>query len=156
MPVNSFDNYPMTWKPNLTNKKGPLYKELADLLEEDIKNGVLKPGDKLPPQRELADYLDVNLSTISRTFKLCEQKGLISGTIGKGTYISSDANVNSTLLNPAKTKNLIEMGAAHPTYAQNKYVIKLNEYDFAHSLAKSLSNTGTLLLLKYSNVKSEI
>lgn len=127
MPVNSFDNYPMTWKPNITNKKGPLYKVLSDLLEEDIKNGVLKPGDKLPPQRELADFLDVNLSTVSRTFKLCEQKGLISGEVGRGTYISSDANVNSTLLNPANSKNLIEMGATYPPYAQNKYVIKFIE-----------------------------
>lgn len=127
MPINSFDNYPMTWRPDLSNIKGPLYKALANLLEEDIKNGVLKPGDKLPPQRELADFLDVNLSTISRTFKLCEQKGLISGAIGKGTYISSDANVNSTLLDPAKVKNLIEMGATHPTRAQNKYVIKFIE-----------------------------
>ncbi len=127
MPVNSFDNYPMTWKPNLTNKKGPLYRTLANLLEEDIKNGVLKPGDKLPPQRELADYLDINLSTISRTFKLCEQKGLISGTIGKGTYISSDAHVKGKFLNPEKTKNLIEMGAIHPTYSQNKYIIKFIE-----------------------------
>ncbi|EKQ53090.1 MULTISPECIES: PLP-dependent aminotransferase family protein [unclassified Clostridium] len=127
MPVNSFDNYPMTWKPNLTNKKGPLYKVLSDLLEEDIKNGVLKPGDKLPPQRELADFLDVNLSTISRTFKLCEQKGLISGEVGRGTYISSDVNVNSTLLNPSNTKNLIEMGATYPPYEQNKYVVKFIE-----------------------------
>ncbi len=127
MPVNSFDNYPMTWKPNISTISGPLYKALADLLEEDIQNGTLKPGDKLPPQRELADFLDVNLSTISRAFKLCEQKGLISGAIGKGTYISSDANVNSTLLNPANTKNLIEMGATYPPYAQNKYVIKFIE-----------------------------
>ena len=127
MPVNSFDNYPMTWKPNITKKKGSLYKTLSDLLEEDIKNGILKPGDKLPPQRELADFLDVNLSTISRTFKLCEQKGLISGEVGRGTYISSDANVNSTLLNPANTKNLIEMGAIYPPYEQNKYIIKFIE-----------------------------
>lgn len=147
MPVNSFDNYPMSWKPNISNKKGPMYKALADLLEEDIKNGLLKPGDKLPPQRELADFLDVNLSTISRTFKLCEQKGLISGTIGKGTYISSDANVNSTLLNPAHAKNLIEMGATHPTYAQNKYIIKfienmLHQQD-SHKLLEYSSPCGT-------------
>ncbi|MDF2885348.1 MAG: transcriptional regulator, GntR family with aminotransferase domain containing protein [Clostridiaceae bacterium] len=127
MPVNSFDNYPMTWKPNISNKNGPLYKVLANLLEQDIKNGVLKPGDKLPPQRELADFLDVNLSTISRTFKLCLQKGLISGEVGRGTYISSDVNVNSTLLNPIDTKNLIEMGATYPPYTQNKYVIKFIE-----------------------------
>lgn len=127
MPVNSFDNYPMTWKPNISNIKRPLYKFLSDLLEEDIKNGVLKPGDKLPPQRELADFLDVNLSTISRSFKLCEQKGLISGEIGRGTYISSDANVNSTLLNPSNTKNIIEMGATYPPYEQNKDIIRFIE-----------------------------
>ena len=156
MPVNSFDNYPMNWKPNLTNKKGPLYKALSDLLEEDIKNGVLKPGDKLPPQRELADFLDINLSTISRTFKLCEQRGLISGTIGKGTYISSDANVNSTLLNPAKTKNLIEMGATHPTYEQNKHVVKFIENMLrelnSHKFLEYSSPCGTLAQ-KSSGVK---
>lgn len=127
MPVNSFDNYPMTWRPDINRKKGPLYKALSNLLEEDILSGVLKPGDKLPPQRELADFLDVNLSTISRTFKLCEQKGLISGEVGRGTYISSDVNVSSKLLNPANTKNLIEMGAIYPPYEQNKYVIKFIE-----------------------------
>lgn len=124
MPVNSFDNYPMTWKPNLSGEKIPLYKALAKLLEEDIKKGFLKPGDMLPPQRELADYLDINLSTISRAFKLCEQKGMISATIGKGTYISSDVHVNSRILTPAKTSGFIEMGPTYPTYSQNDDVIK--------------------------------
>ncbi len=124
MPVNSFDNYPMTWKPDLIGKKPPLYKAIAILLEEDIKKGTLKPGDMLPPQRELADYLDINVSTISRAFKLCEQKGIISATIGKGTYISSDVHVNSRLLAPAKKTGLIEMGPTYPTYSQNDYVIK--------------------------------
>jgi len=124
VPVNSFDNYPMTWKPNLSGRKPPLYKALAKLLEEDIKKGTLKPGDMLPPQRELADYLDINLSTVSRAFKLCEQKGMISATIGKGTYISSDVHVNSRMLSPTKTSELIEMGPTYPTYSQNEYVIK--------------------------------
>ena len=143
MPVNSFDNYPMTWKPNITNKKGPLYKVLSDLLEEDIRNGTLKPGDKLPPQRELADFLDVNLSTISRTFKLCEQKGLISGETGRGTYISSDVNVNTTLLDPTNTKDLIEMGATYPPYEQNKYIIKFIE--------NMLRNPDSHRFLEYSS-----
>lgn len=70
--------------------KSPLYKSLAYSLKEDILNGFLKPGDKLPPQRELADYLDINLSTITRAFKICELKGLTSGHTVRGTYISSD------------------------------------------------------------------
>ncbi|TQW47891.1 GntR family transcriptional regulator, partial [Clostridioides difficile] len=98
MPINSFENYPMTWKPKLDNRKPPIYKTLAMLLEEDIKRGNLNPGDKLPPQRELADFLDLNLSTITRAFKLCEEKGLICAKVGKGTFISSDVNVSNTLL----------------------------------------------------------
>ena len=56
MPVNSFDNYPMSWKPVLDKESStPLYIELADTLKNDILEGRLSPGTKLPPQRELAD-----------------------------------------------------------------------------------------------------
>ena len=77
MPVNSFDNYPMSWKPQIEHGAAPIYLAIAEQLEKDIRSGVLAPGTKLPPQRELADFLDVNLSTVSRAFKNCEQKGLI-------------------------------------------------------------------------------
>lgn len=53
MPVNSFENYPMNWKPVLNHVTGALYKTLAQILEEDIKKGTL-----LMPQRELADFRD--------------------------------------------------------------------------------------------------
>ena len=122
MPVNSFENYPMSWKPSLSGMKPPIYKALAKQLENDIKNGLLHPGDLLPPQRELADFLDLNLSTISKAFKLCSQKGLISASIGRGTYISSDVQVNSTLLDPQEAAGLIEMGAIHPAYEFNIYI----------------------------------
>ena len=59
MPVNSFENYPMSWKPTLQHSKKPLYLTLAEQLEQDIHNGTLRPGTKLPPQRELADFLDI-------------------------------------------------------------------------------------------------
>ena len=36
MPVNSFDNYPMNWKPDKKMLKFPMYLSLADLLEQDI------------------------------------------------------------------------------------------------------------------------
>lgn len=122
MPVNSFENYPMNWKPDLTRMQPPLYKALAKQLEEDIRNGLLHPGDLLPPQRELADFLDLNLSTITKAFKLCSQKGLISSNIGRGTYVSSDVQVNSTLLDPLSTVGLIELGAICPDTAFDGYI----------------------------------
>lgn len=124
MPVNSFENYPMSWKPSLKNIKGPISKGLAKLLEEDIEKGKLIPGTKLPPQRELADFLDVNLSTVTRSFKLCEEKGLICATIGKGTFVSSDVHIKNTMMETLERGSLIELGASHPTYEQNEYVVK--------------------------------
>ena len=40
MPINSFENYPMSWKPDIKNLRSPLYKSLASALEEDILNGL--------------------------------------------------------------------------------------------------------------------
>lgn len=124
MPVNSFENYPMNWKPNLENKNGIIYKELAIQLEKDINKGILKPGTMLPPQRELADYLDINLSTVSRAFKLCEQKGLICGIIGRGTYVASDVTSSAIFLTSEKKGKMIEMGAIMPSIGPNDLVLE--------------------------------
>ncbi|MBO6166517.1 MAG: PLP-dependent aminotransferase family protein [Eubacterium sp.] len=115
MPVNSFDNYPMSWKPVIDrNSETPLYIALADTLKTDILEGRLTPGTKLPPQRELADYLDIHLSTITRAFKLCEQRGLVCSVVGRGTFISSDAATKGMLTIHEATEKVIEMGAILP------------------------------------------
>ncbi len=114
MPVNSFEDYPMSWKPDLSQTTGPKYIALAKLLEEDVASGKLKAGTKLPPQRELADFLDVNLSTISRAFKLCEQKGLICASVGNGTFVSADVQEEKMLLLNEGNEEIVEMGAIVP------------------------------------------
>jgi len=119
MPINSFENYPMSWKPILAQGKQPLYLYLATQLEKDIKDGVLLPGTKLPPQRELADFLDINVSTITRAFKLCVQKGLLNGTIGRGTFVAYNALECFKML-PQSDKNLIEMGSMAPACTSYK------------------------------------
>ncbi|KGR74759.1 aminotransferase-like domain-containing protein [Ureibacillus sinduriensis] len=117
MPINSFENYPMSWKPSIDKTEKPIYQALARQLEKDILNGVLLPGTKLPPQRELADYLDLNLSTISKAFKVCELQGLLSASVGSGTFVSYDALSNAYLLEDTKPQHLIEMGATLPDNA---------------------------------------
>lgn len=167
MPVNSFENYPMSWKPSLSGMKPPIYKALAKQLENDIKNGLLHPGDLLPPQRELADFLDLNLSTISKAFKLCSQKGLISASIGRGTYISSDVQVNSTLLDPQEAAGLIEMGAIHPAYEFNIYIQEmmrtllknkssLNFLEYTYSSGSLYQKNTGVKWLSYAGVKSSV
>lgn len=124
MPVNSFDNYPMSWKPDFSQRTGSLYRLIAEKLEEDVRTGSLTPGTKLPPQRELADFLDINVSTISRAFKLCEQKGIICSTIGNGTFIASDAAANPFLIPEDGYLDIIELGPVFPAKNVNGMIVQ--------------------------------
>jgi DNA-binding transcriptional MocR family regulator len=145
MPVNSFENYPMTWRPIIDRFFKPLYLSLANRLEQDIISGSLLPGTKLPPQRELADFLDINVSTVSKAFKICELKGLLSATVGSGTFVSFDALSNAYLLTDGKSKNSIELGATIPessSYDSLMLQLKnmLNEPDFGKWFSYSRPN----------------
>ena len=125
MPHNSFENYPMSWRPTLKKGTEPLYISLATQLENDIAGGILRPGTKLPPQRELADFLDINVSTVSRAFKICSQKGLLSGTIGSGTYVAYDICTNVFDVSTFNKPHFIELGSMMPETIPQGEVISL-------------------------------
>ncbi|WP_276834839.1 PLP-dependent aminotransferase family protein [Megasphaera stantonii] len=112
MPVNSFETYPMSWKP-AWSKERPMYQSLAKRLEDDIRSGALLPGTKLPPQRELADFLDINVSTVSQAFRICSDKGLLTSVTGSGTFVAYDAMTNLSLA-PDGTEPLIELASMMP------------------------------------------
>lgn len=91
--INYYGNE-ITWIPELKKSNKPLYILMAECLEKDIENEKLKCGFKLPPQRIIANYLGINHNTVTRAYKLYEEKGLIKGVIGKGTYVSSTAGIH--------------------------------------------------------------
>lgn len=122
MPVNSFEHYPMTWKPDKKALKRPFYQSIAALLEQDITNGFLAPGTKLPPQRELADFLDLNFTTITRAYKICEVKGFIYAVTGRGTFVAPNAS-HSITISREKSANLIELGFV-ASFEQTNAMIK--------------------------------
>ncbi len=76
-----------TWLPDLSDGAGPLYARLADRIERDIDAGILPPGAKLPPQRHLAFDIGVTIGTVSRAYALARERGLVSGEVGRGTYV---------------------------------------------------------------------
>ncbi|WP_341299555.1 PLP-dependent aminotransferase family protein [Lysinibacillus sp. FSL H8-0500] len=146
MPINSFAEYPMSWQPDIRDSSAPLYIAIAQQLEQDIKDGKLLPGTKLPPQRELADFLDVNLSTITRAFKLCGQKGLIYASIGSGTFVSTDAASNKILLPANHTTPMIEMGSVLPDNFANE--------DITRFMKKMLNEPNVSKLFQYGRPES--
>ena len=75
------------WLPKLESRRGPVYRAIADALDEDVQNGALRAGVKLPPHRDLADHLGVTVTTITRAYTEAARRGLITGHVGRGTFI---------------------------------------------------------------------
>jgi DNA-binding transcriptional MocR family regulator len=75
------------WLPNLEGRRGPKYRAIADAIDRDVQNGALRAGTRLPPHRDLADHLGVTVTTITRAYTEAARRGLISGYVGRGTFI---------------------------------------------------------------------
>ena len=105
------------WLPRRLDSGKPLYLAIADALERDVHAGALPVGAKIPPQRDLAAALGVNLSTVTRAFSECRRRGLIRGTVGRGTVVTADPGASMPGLPEAEpTGGLTEMGLVHPLY----------------------------------------
>jgi DNA-binding transcriptional MocR family regulator len=75
------------WLPDLQASDGPLYVRIADQIEAAINAGALASGSKLPPQRNLAYDIGVTIGTVSRAYSMVRERGLVSGEVGRGTYV---------------------------------------------------------------------
>ena len=65
------------------------YEAIAASIGDEIANGRLKPGEKLPTQRELAKRLLVTIGTVGRAYALAEKRGLITLEVGRGSFVRS-------------------------------------------------------------------
>ena len=90
------------WLPDLEQGKGPLYLRLAERIESDIAEGILAPGTKLPPQRNLAFDIGVTIGTVGRAYNLIRERGLVSGEVGRGTYVTD--HKETSLVPPPHTE----------------------------------------------------
>ena len=84
------------WLPDVSAGTGPIYVRLADQIETAITDGTLPSGAKLPPQRNLAFDIGVTIGTVGRAYALVHERGLVSGEVGRGTYVLPPAEANST------------------------------------------------------------
>jgi len=64
-----------------------LYEQIVQQVEESIHKGAMKPGDQLPPERELAQQFGVSRTAVREAVKALREKGLVEAYPGRGTFI---------------------------------------------------------------------
>lgn len=69
------------------DNESPYYSQLKDFLIEEIENGNLRHGDKLPSERELAETYKVSRMTARHALSVLEREGFVERIIGGGTFV---------------------------------------------------------------------
>jgi GntR family transcriptional repressor for pyruvate dehydrogenase complex len=65
-----------------------LYEQITQQIQNLILAGSLRPGDKLPPERELAEQFGVSRTAVREAVKALREKGLVEIQPGRGTFIT--------------------------------------------------------------------
>lgn len=65
----------------------PFYEQLVIGIKEEILQGILQPGDRIPSVREMAKDLLMNPNTVSKAYKILEAEQVLVTVKGKGTFV---------------------------------------------------------------------
>ena len=106
----------------------PVYKQLINNIEENVRDGALKEGDLLPSMNELSASLDISKETVKKAYSILRDKGIIEAIQGKGFYVAS----NDTGRNP----KILMLFDKLSTY---KYVL-------FSSFSSAIGNSGEILI----------
>lgn len=70
------------------NDPRPIYAQIVSDVKDQIRQGMLRPGDELPSVREMADLLKVNLHTVHRAYQKLRDQGVIRLRLGQRAKIA--------------------------------------------------------------------
>jgi len=96
----------------MIDKKSPIpvYYQLKNLIEKDIKSGVLKPGDSIKTEMEYCEEFKISRMTVRQALKELENDGLILRERGRGSFVSHLKIEQEGLMSftdMAKNKNMV-------------------------------------------------
>lgn len=89
------------WTPDLTRFGKPHYKAIADAIAHDMREGRLRVSDRLPPQRDLAERLGINFTTVARGYVEAQKRGLIESRTGQGTFVAGQPRRSHPAMRPS-------------------------------------------------------
>ena len=133
------------WTPDIEPYGSPKYIAIVEALATDVRTGRLPSGNRLPPQRELADRLGVTVGTITRAYAEAEKRNLVTAHVGRGTFIRAEPGAPVAMAGPAGPY-LIDLSV-------NRMPMDLDPELYANGL-RNLAESGSLLnrWVDYQNI----
>lgn len=119
------------------------YKSLVDQFAVEIRQGSLSPGTRLPTHRELAAREGLALVTATRVYAELEAMGLVSGEIGRGTFVRESALPRGLGIDQQATAaGMVDLNFNYPSLP--------GQADLLRSALRQLATSGDLeALLRY-------
>jgi 2-aminoadipate transaminase len=124
----------MDLRPLDHQAESPLYRQLYEQIAEQIRSGRLSSGAKLPATRELAGLLGLNRTTVSAAYVRLETEGLISGQVGRGSFVAASAENRNRGVDWSALLERNEAPAAGPASAGGREVIRFVMSSPSHAL----------------------
>ncbi|MBK5431109.1 FadR family transcriptional regulator [Bacillus mycoides] len=134
-------------------KPKKIYEEVSEAILTMIKNGTLKPGDKLLPVHQLAEQFQVGRSAVREALSALRAMGLIEMKQGEGTYVrnfdpsSLTKSLNNKLLmkkedilNLLEVRKVLEVGAVRAAAAKRTEANLQNMKQWLDEMAKSIGD----------------
>ncbi|MBE7126765.1 FadR family transcriptional regulator [Bacillus mycoides] len=134
-------------------KPKKIYEEVSEAILTMIKNGTLKPGDKLLPVHQLAEQFQVGRSAVREALSALRAMGLIEMKQGEGTYVrnfdpsSLTKSLNNKLLmkkedilNLLEVRKVLEVGAVRAAAAKRTEANLQNMKQWLDEMANSIGD----------------
>jgi GntR family transcriptional regulator len=87
-----------------------LYEQVAAEIRRAIADGEAKPGERVPPAKDLAAVLGVNTNTVLRALRLLRDEGLLEFRRGRGISVAGTPERGAVV---NKTRELVEFARRH-------------------------------------------
>jgi GntR family transcriptional regulator len=87
-----------------------LYEQVAAEIRRAIAEGEAKPGERLPPAKDLAAILEVNTNTVLRALRVLRDEGLLEFRRGRGISVAGTPERSAVT---TRAKELIDFARKH-------------------------------------------
>ncbi|SOC45914.1 GntR family transcriptional regulator [Rhizobium subbaraonis] len=106
------------WRPDPQQLRRPAYLSLAEQIANAIHDGKLVHGTRLPTHRKLAEDLKLSIQTVSRAYDELIRRGMISGEIGRGSFVQTAQKEPEPPYLPERLGEVIDLSILKPVCEQ--------------------------------------